>query len=252
MTETLAFTLDSHGVSLDAHLSRPAGIARVPGLVLCHGFPSGPRGAATAGITYPELGLRLTRETGWAVLTFNFRGTGVSGGNFSIDGWRADVAAAVDMLAARDDVSGVWMAGASTGGALAVVHSADDERIRGVAILGSPATLRHWVGDAAAFLVHARNIGIIRDPAFPPDPVAWAAAIASLDPLAAATRLAPRSLLIVHGSDDEVVPIVDARAYAAAAAGHAELRIVQAGGPRLRHDPRAVATLIGWLARQST
>jgi uncharacterized protein len=252
VTETIAFTLDSGGVGLDAHLSRPAGIARVPGLVLCHGFPSGPRGAATAGITYPELGERLTRETGWAVLTFNFRGTGASSGDFSIDGWRADVAAAVDVLAARDDLSGISLAGASTGGALAVVHAADDPRIRGVAILGSPATLRHWVRDPSAFLVHARNIGIIRDPRFPPDPVAWAAAIAELDPLAAAARLAPRSLLIVHGSDDEVVPISDARAYAAAAGDHGELRIVQAGGPRLRHDPRAVATLIGWLARQST
>ena len=39
------------GFELVAHISRPPGIARVPGLVLCHGFPSGPRGAATAGLT---------------------------------------------------------------------------------------------------------------------------------------------------------------------------------------------------------
>jgi len=32
--------------------------------------------------------------------------------------------------------------------------------------------------------------------------------------------------------------------------GAADLRIVDGGGHQLRHDPRAVATLLGWLDRQ--
>jgi hypothetical protein len=36
----------------------------------------------------------------------------------------------------------------------------------------------------------------------------------------------------------------------AAATPLAELRLVQAAGHRLRHDPRAIATLLGWLGRQ--
>ncbi|MEA3018982.1 MAG: hypothetical protein QOI47_506, partial [Actinomycetota bacterium] len=30
-----------------------------------------------------------------------------------------------------------------------------------------------------------------------------------------------------------------------------ELRIIQSAGHRLRHDPRAIAVLLGWLERQA-
>jgi fermentation-respiration switch protein FrsA (DUF1100 family) len=249
---TLSSTDASGAVSeLVAHISRPPGIARIPGLVLCHGFPSGPRGAATAGLTYPDLADRLAREAGWCVLTFNFRGTGGSPGDFSVDGWLADVAAAIERLDESDDVNGVWLAGVDTGGTFALCQAAHDPRARGVATLAAPASLRSWVRDPEAFLAHARAIGAVRSKGFPPDPVTWAGAIARLDPLVAAGQLAPRPLLVIHGSDDDVVPTVDARAFVGAAGSTSELRIVEAAGHRLRHDPRAIATLIGWLARQA-
>jgi len=46
-----------------------------------------------------------------------------------------------------------------------------------------------------------------------------------------------------------VVPSLDARAIADAH-GTAELRIIDGAGHHLRHDPRAVALLLGWLDRQ--
>ena len=53
----------------------------------------------------------------------------------------------------------------------------------------------------------------------------------------------------VHGTEDDVVPVADAERLAAAH-GSAELRVIANGGRRLRHDPRAVALLLGWLDRQ--
>ena len=44
--------------------------------------------------------------------------------------------------------------------------------------------------------------------------------------------------------------MVDARALADAADGEVELRILSGAGHRLRHDPRAIAVLLGWLDRQ--
>jgi fermentation-respiration switch protein FrsA (DUF1100 family) len=75
-------------------------------------------------------------------------------------------------------------------------------------------------------------------------------AIANLDPLEAAQRITPRPWLVVHGSDDDVVAVEDARRLAASGGDGADLRIVQNGGHRLRHDPRAIAMLLGWLDRQ--
>ena len=63
------------------------------------------------------------------------------------------------------------------------------------------------------------------------------------------TAHAARALLLLQGDDDEAVPATDTRLLAEAH-GSAELRIVTGAGHRLRHDPRAVAVLLGWLDRQ--
>lgn len=236
-------------LTLASHFARPAGSAPAPALVLCHDFPTAPRGSLASGLTFPELADRIARDAGWIALTFNFRGTGGSEGDFSVDGWREDQRACVELLSARDDVLGVWIVGTGVGGTLALGTAADDERVRGVATLGAQASLRDWARDTNRFLGHCRRMGVLRTPGFPQEPVAWTRQIARVDGVADAARLAPRSLLVLHGSDDDVVPVEDARAIADAH-GSAELRIVPTAGRRLRHDPRAVASLLGWLDRQ--
>jgi putative redox protein len=47
------------------------------------------------------------------------------------------------------------------------------------------------------------------------------------------------------------VPTADSRVLAQAH-GAAELQIIPGAGHRLRHDPRAMAVLLGWLDRQRT
>jgi len=241
-------TIISDGLRLATYYARPAKPpAVVSGLVLCHGFPRGPRGAATSGATYPELADRLARDASWVVLTFNFRGTGGSEGDFSIGGWRADLRAAISALSGAG-VAGIWLAGVGEGGSLAICEAAADEGIRGVAALGAPAAIDDRRGGRILDL--ARNAGMIRSPGFPADTAAWDREVAAVDVPAAARRIPPRPLLVVHGSYDEVVPVADARAIGDAAGPGAELRVVHAAGHRLRHDPRAIALLLGWLERQ--
>lgn len=241
----------SDGLRLAAHFRRPAGGARVRGVVLLPGFPRGTGGAAMSGNTYPQLVDHVAMTSGSAALTFNYRGTGPSEGDFSIEGWLADIRAAIDALASRNDIAAIHLCGFRLGGTLAIMAAADDARVRGVATFAAPASLRAWVRDPKWFLDYARRVGALRSADFPPDPVAWVRAIANLDPIGAAARLSPRPLMIVHGTRDEVVPAADAQRLANAAPGRqTELRLILNGAHRLRHDPRAVAVLNGWLDRQ--
>jgi len=244
--------IESSGLRLSGSLFRPpaTGDAR-PGLVLCHGFPAGPGGAATSAQTYPELAERLSTDTGWTVLAFNFRGTGGSEGDFSLGGWLDDLRAAIDHLLVAEGVSGVWLAGSSTGGSLGICSAAEDERVRGVATLAAPADFSGWAVDPEGFLQHARQVGVVRDPAFPPDFESWARELVEIRPVAAIGKIPPRPVLIVHGAEDEIVPLQDARILADAASDDVELRVLGEAGHRLRHDPRAVALLMGWMERQS-
>lgn len=243
----------SDGQLLDAHLARPAAradVSRVPAVILVHGYPSDPsaRGVAAAS-GLPELADRVANEMGWLGMALSLRGCGDSEGCFSLQGWLADLLAAVRHLQTTEHVAGVWLAGFGTGGALSICAAAEDPSIRGVAALGAPADFDDWANHPRRLLDHAREVGMIPDPAFPSDPDAWSRPLRELRAVAHAPSLPPRPLLVAHGSDDDLVPAFDARVIADAH-GSAELRIINGAGHRLRQDPRAVAILLGWLDRQ--
>lgn len=253
VTGALEHIIRSGPFRLAGHLARPSAPTSSPpcGLVLSHGFPAAPGGAASSDQTYPELADRIAADAGWAVLAFNFRGAGASEGDFSLGGWLDDLRAAADHLLATEDVSGVWLAGSSTGGGLAICHAAEDERVRGVATLAAPATFSSWAEDPTALMERAREVGVVSRSAYPDDFDHWARELSEIRPVAVIGKVPPRPVLLVHGSDDETVPLEDARELAEAAGGDVELVVVNRAGHRLRHDPRAVAVLMGWLDRQA-
>jgi len=150
---------------------------------------------------------------------------------------------------ALDEYRGIWLVGTNTGGSVVTCVAADDPRVRGAALLSPRADFDDWAAQPRRFLEHARDIGAIRTPSFPPSFDEWARELRRFRPVDAARRLAPRPLLVMHGDDDDSVPTVDARQLAEAH-GAAELRLIPGAGHRLRLDPRAIAVLLGWLDRQ--
>ena len=248
------FSITSEGVSLAAYLARPApsaaGGSGRHGLVLCHGFPVAPADSDTPDRGYRDLADRLASDTGWMVLTFSFRGTSESSGNFSLGGWLTDLKTATDTMLLTKGVDAVWLCGFAAGGALALCAAGEDPRVRGVAAFSAPADFADRAVDAQRFVEQARAAGVIRDRAFPPDLEAWARELREVRPLSLVGKIPPRPVLLIHGANDEVVPVLDARALADAAQGQAELRVLPGAGHRLRNDPRAIALLIGWLDRQ--
>ncbi len=183
------------------------------------------------------------------MLTINFRGCAKSEGDFSLDGWQHDIAAAIDEVAALG-IAHVWLVGFGTGGSLCICEGASNPKVAGVAAAGSPADFDDWAKHPRDLLEHSRLVGVIRDDDFPADEDAWGRALRSTRPLDRVTELASRPLFLLHGSADEVVPAVDPLALADAH-GTAEFRLIEGAGHELRHDPRAVAMLTGWLSRTS-
>lgn len=245
---TLEHRFESAGLTLSGHLARPSGTGTHPGVVLCHGFPAGVGGGLKSAHTYPQLADRLAEEVGCVVLAFNFRGCRPSEGQFSLQAWIDDVSAAVDDLAPRDRTGPVSVVGFGTGGAAAICAAAADPRITGVAAAGAPADFTEWAKSPRRLLEHARSLGIIDDPSFPDDQGAWSDELGAVSAEHCASQLGGRDLLLLHGADDLAVPVLDARAVGDAH-GDAELRVIDSAGHNLRHDPRAVAILIGWLDR---
>lgn len=243
-------TFRSGSLVLNRYLAVPPGDEpNPPGVILVHGFPIGPLDARQSAVTFPQLMDRVANDLGWAGLTLTFRGCGNSEGDFSMQGWVDDLRAAIDHLQAEVQPSGIWLVGINTGGAIALCVAADDPRVRGCALLGARADFDDWAGQPRRFLEHAREIGAIRTPGFPRNFDEWSRELRRFRPVDAARRFAPRPMLVMHGEDDESVPVADSRILAESH-GTAELRVISGAGHRLRHDPRAVAVLLGWLDRQ--
>ncbi len=239
------------GTKLACHLARPVQLhpRAQPGLVIAHGFPVEAGGGINSTASFPELADRVAIEHGWAALAYSSRGVGESDGNFSFTGWLHDLHGAVDHLRQSVPVDGVYLVGFGTGGGLAIEVAAANPTIRGVAAIAAPADFEDWARNPRKLLVLARELGIIGNSDFPHSFEKWAEGLRTVRPVNAAARLAPRELMVIHGSDDDTVPLFDARAVVDGH-GAANLRVIQGGGHHLRHDPRAIAVLLGWLERQ--
>ncbi len=217
-------------------------------MLLLHGFPSGAVAASDLANDLPELADRIATEMGWVALALRFRGCGSSTGDFSLAGWVDDVHAALAYLHAADPNQAIFVCGFGTGGALGLVAAAVDEFVSGVAVCGSPADFDDWASRPERLLAHAHEIGVIKTATHPTDFAAWKKQLSQIRATKGAEGFAPRKLAVLHGSEDELVPQLDAR-MVAEAHGEAELRVIQGAAHQLRHDPRALAILLGWLER---
>ncbi len=239
------------GNTLTAHLAVPPRLrlSAIGGVVVAHGFPTQPITGRNYCATMPALADRIATETGCAALAYTSRGVDHSEGDFSLTGWRRDLAAAVDLLDERAECDGIWLVGFGTGGSLAVMHASQDPRVRGVASAAASADFDHWARNPRKLLVWSREVGVVHDPQFPASFDRWASELRGVRVTDAAARLGERALLVLHGSEDETTPAADARAIAEAHSA-TSLRLISGGSHHLRNDPRAIALLLGWLERQ--
>jgi dipeptidyl aminopeptidase/acylaminoacyl peptidase len=240
-------SLEVDGITIAGQLYLPDGKAPFPVVCACHGIP--------AGIPDPnDRGYALLAEQiaphGLAVFIFNFRGAGASGGNLDMPGWARDLKAVVDYLYALPqlDSSRLCLLGFSAGAAVSVYLAAQDERVSAVAACACPAEFEFFMhGDPGSIVDHYREIGAIRDDDFPHSPQEWLRGFEIVKPIDYVDKVSPRPLLLVHGTNDDVVDVSHARRLYAKAGQPKELVIIEGAGHRLRHSQEAMAVVIDWL-----
>jgi fermentation-respiration switch protein FrsA (DUF1100 family) len=212
-----------------------------PAVILCHGIPSGIVDPADGG--YPLLATRFAKE-GFEVLTFSFRGTGYSGGNFDIEGWTHDLKAATDYVwnLPETDVTHLVLVGFSAGATVSIYVAAHDKRVTGVAACACPADFKviSEADDPGKTLAYFRKIGIIRDSSFPYSLEAWLNGFRRIDALHSVAEISPRPLILVHATDDSVVPVVNARKLYEKAGDPKRLIVIDGEEHRLRRNAKAM------------
>ncbi len=246
------FTLKVDSIEIRGAVYVPAGDQKYPGLIISHGIPAGVQDPNDRG--YPSLAERFCSE-GFLTAIFNFRGCGLSGGNFHIRGWTRDLKAVVGYLWARPELdrSSLSLMGFSAGAAASVCVGARDNRVTSVVSCSGPAEFDLFKESRATrvFLKTAREIGIIRRKGFPPSRSDWMGGFAEMAPARWVAGIAPRPLLILHGSQDELIPVEHAWELYRAAGEPKQIHIVKGAGHRLRPEEEAIGVALDWLKRSS-
>lgn len=184
----------------------PAGDGCAPGVVLVHGWES----ARDRALPHAQ----FLHAAGFHVLTFDVRGNGANPPEtlpMSVGEYAADARAAVALMSARPEVSAVAVLGHSMGAAGALVAAAADPGIVAVVALSTPAD--PWRLTRQTFRLARLPI-----PGFVAWPLAWLTTRVYLRPrghtvrsvsASSAVRRVVAPVLLVHGSDDGVVPVGD-------------------------------------------
>jgi pimeloyl-ACP methyl ester carboxylesterase len=226
--------------------------AHAPGIVLLHGWES------ARDRTLPNA--LVLHAAGFHVLTVDVRGHGenppetlpISGGEFA-----ADARAAVDVLAARSEVTRIGAVGHSMGGIGVILAAADDPRIEALVVVAAPAD---------PVRLTRQTFRLARLPL--PDPVAWPLAWLTawvyvrprrhgVDRISAARAIARYRgpLLLVHGSDDWIVPLSHHRRLVRAArAGRAGVPaappvrtlVIPGGEHSWQYESEVYRTTVAW------
>src|ERR1700679_2847155 len=127
--------IPSHGVLVNGLLYRPAGPGPHPTLILCHGLPGNEKNLDLA---------QAVRRSGWNAVTFNYRGSWGSPGNFSFSQNLKDADAVLAFL--RDpaqadslgiDTKHIAIAGHSMGGWVAAHTAAHDHALIGAVLISA-------------------------------------------------------------------------------------------------------------------
>ena len=188
---------------------------------------------------------------GFAVLIFNFRGTGASGGNLDILGWTRDLRAVIGYLYALPEVdrSHLSLLGFSGGAAVSMYVASQDKRVSSIVTCACPAEFDFVTkaDNPLSIVDHFRSIGAIRDEDFPQSIEEWLNGFKLVSPIKYVAGIAPRPLLLVHGSQDETVEVGHAHRLYDKAGEPKQIIIVDGAGHRLRQNERAMAIVLNWL-----
>jgi len=199
-------------------------------VITCHGLYSGKDSEK-----YVEVGRRFCGE-GFAVLRFDFRGCGESGGRLedtSLTGRMEDLESALDFVQ-EQGYGRIGVMGSSLGGTVAVLTAAKDRRIKALVTWATPCRLDElFRGEVIEGLERLRQDAEKYD-------------------VVKAAKEIQCPILIVHGSLDEQVPLSHANVLYENAKEPKDIQIVESADHRLTdpiHRRRAVELTLGWFKK---
>ncbi len=231
-------TFKSQGMALAASFSLPS--PGSPCVVLSHGLESHKDGNKWLVLD------RALNEAGFACLRFTYSGCGEGRGksegdfeNTSLSGRIQDYRAALDFAQSMDiDIDRLGTIGSSLGGMVALASR--DSRIKAMVVVATPCILSP---DILGWLDNGRSSRLLTLPSGRRIKAEGLEDTRQFDILKAASETGC-PLLVIHGAEDEAVPLRDGYRIYEAAREPKALEVIS-GGDHSLDGPEALERLVG-------
>jgi fermentation-respiration switch protein FrsA (DUF1100 family) len=245
----------SEGETIRGTFVVPLSEGPFPGICKFHGLPGGPDQVGGFALALAE--------AGFVVLTFDFRGFRQSEGLFTLAGQIKDAKVALNHLLDSDLTVDSWsgICAASWGAAVAICTLAEDPRVNALC-LRAPIFDTLWFAQSPMIRPAVDSIAEtdptqirgIDDPETQEELLRRMVEDAKVhNPMNEISKISPRPMLIVHGTDDVGVPLAGVKRLYELAGEPKELVIVEGADHNLS-DPRAyeitLKTCVEWFAKQ--
>ncbi|MBO8168258.1 MAG: alpha/beta fold hydrolase [Thermoanaerobacteraceae bacterium] len=216
---------------------------------ICHGFRGSKEGSGR-GTEFAK----ILSDEGYPTLLFDFSGTGESEGDFAdttLTNYIDDLGAALDCLE-QQGYKRFIIIGRSFGGTTALCRAARDSRIKGICTWGTPwnleDTFREGMGTYWEQLKKGKPIHVTDEfgtlslkPGFYQD-------IIKYDVLKIVAALPPIPLFFIHGTNDELVNVSQAKELYRAAKEPKDILFIEGSDHRfLQHQEQLRAATLRWL-----
>lgn len=245
----------SEGEIIRGNFVVPHGEGPFPGVCKFHGLPGGPDQVGGFALALAE--------AGFVVLTFDFRGFRTSDGLFTLSGQIKDAKVALTHLLESDLTVDSWSGiyAASWGAAVAICALAEDTRSNALC-LRAPIFDTLWFAESPMIRPTVDSIAEtdptqirgIDDPEIQEEILRGMVEDAKVhNPMNEISKISPRPMLIVHGTDDVGVPLAGVKRLYELAGEPKELIVVEGADHNLS-DPRAyeitMSTGVEWFTKQ--
>ena len=229
------------GIELKAWLVLPPDFAdgeRRPAVITTHGYSTNRSDIIVRTVA--------VAKAGFVAFTFDWRRCGESEGEASTGGVaeRMDIRAAVNTLTQQHEIDPTRIAiyGFSMGAVMAILHAADDKRIKAVAADSPYVNMKEITRQIIRSMFIPPNIFMASSAAA--FKRKFGAPMESIDVAAAAARISPRPLLILKGEKDRVVPPWHPQAVFDAALEPKRIEINPNGGHFDNASPETLAGVV--------
>lgn len=240
-------SITSGEVHLGGTLFFPEMPKRIPGVCICHGIPRDNKPVEEK--KYPALAEKFC-ERGCAALIFNFQGASGSGGEFSFSGWARNVSDVISYLAShpRIDAERLGLMGFSGGAFVSWSVVAKDSRIKAFASCSSPSDLT-GMRIIEEGIKYAKKIGILRINDVDKARKELRIDSQKLNPLKWAEKISPRPVLIIHGAQDDLIPVKNAYELYEKAKEPKKILIFENTDHVIRNNEDAMNTVADWIVK---